>query len=61
MLAELLWRAPELLRSHPGQLSTGQQIQKADVYSFAIMLEEIALRGGPYEEYCDVMDTQGQH
>ena len=39
---ELLWRAPELLRQ-----STGSFI-KGDVYSFGIMLYEIALRSGPY-------------
>jgi atrial natriuretic peptide receptor A len=44
---ELLWVAPELLpmTSYPGSPST----QKGDVYSFAIILEEIVVRGGPYE------------
>jgi len=44
---ELLWVAPELLPITviPGTPST----QKGDVYSFAIILEEIVVRGGPYE------------
>ncbi|XP_070492916.1 atrial natriuretic peptide receptor 1 isoform X2 [Chironomus tepperi] len=44
---KLLWVAPELLPITviPGTPST----QKGDVYSFAIILEEIVVRGGPYE------------
>ena len=46
-VAELLWVAPELipLTVTPGSVAT----QKGDVYSFAIILEEIVSRGGPYE------------
>jgi len=42
-----LWIAPELLPLTvlPGTPGT----QKGDVYSFAIILEEIVVRGGPYE------------
>ncbi|RZF32953.1 hypothetical protein LSTR_LSTR000823 [Laodelphax striatellus] len=44
---KLLWIAPELLSETtvPGNPST----QKGDVYSFAIILEEIVVRGGPFE------------
>ncbi|XP_012220390.1 atrial natriuretic peptide receptor 1 isoform X3 [Linepithema humile] len=44
---KLLWIAPELLSLTvtPGSAAT----QKGDVYSFAIILEEIVVRGGPYE------------
>ncbi|XP_020289738.1 atrial natriuretic peptide receptor 1 isoform X2 [Pseudomyrmex gracilis] len=44
---KLLWIAPELLplTITPGSAAT----QKGDVYSFAIILEEIVVCGGPYE------------
>lgn len=59
-LADLLWTAPELLRER--QLrpsSSGSQkrsepylktlnLQKCDVYSFAIILQEFHTRRGPY-------------
>ena len=51
----LLWTAPELLRE---QKRIGYMhvpgTQKGDVYSFAIVVHEIAFRGGPFlieEEY----------
>ncbi|OWA52552.1 Atrial natriuretic peptide receptor 2 [Hypsibius exemplaris] len=42
--ARLLWRAPELLRK---PVLGGSQ--KGDVYSFAILLQQIILRSAPYE------------
>nr|CAD7400716.1 unnamed protein product [Timema poppensis] len=45
ILKRLLWRAPELLR-HPAAPARGTQ--KADVYSFAIVLYEIVGRAGPW-------------
>lgn len=47
LFTELLWIAPEILPLTviPGTPAT----QKGDVYSFAIVLEEIVVRGGPYE------------
>ena len=42
---ELLYKPPEFLRNPVGYLT-----QKGDVYSFGIILEEIVLRGGPFEE-----------
>lgn len=55
-LAELLWIAPELLplTVTPGSAAT----QKGDVYSFAIILEEIVVRGGPYEVTRTFMTAQ---
>eukprot|EP00063_Salmo_salar_P010100 XP_013984935.1 PREDICTED: retinal guanylyl cyclase 2-like isoform X1 [Salmo salar] len=42
---ELLWTAPEILRGpHPGLCGT----QLGDVYSFAIIMQEVVLRGPPF-------------
>ncbi|OQV12260.1 Atrial natriuretic peptide receptor 1 [Hypsibius exemplaris] len=41
----LLWRAPELLR----QIMPAKGTQRGDVYSFAIVLQQIILRSGPFE------------
>ena len=45
LFLEQLWTAPELLRS-PDSFPRGTQ--KADVYSYGIMLQEILLRTVPY-------------
>jgi hypothetical protein len=42
---DLLWTAPELLRS-PSLLKTGTQ--PADVYSFGIIMQEVVVRGEPF-------------
>ncbi|XP_061485718.1 retinal guanylyl cyclase 2 [Rhineura floridana] len=42
---ELLWTAPELLRN-PAMFTKGTL--RGDVYSFAIILQEVVLRGAPY-------------
>lgn len=57
MLAELLWIAPELLSMTmaPGTICT----QKGDVYSFGIILEEIVVRGGPYQTVREFLETKG--
>ncbi|XP_055349485.1 atrial natriuretic peptide receptor 1-like [Paramacrobiotus metropolitanus] len=44
-LTKLLWRAPELLR----QAMPPKGTQKGDVYSFAIIIQQIILRSGPFE------------
>ena len=45
MLVELLWTAPEILRSE--ELIGGTH--KADVYSFAIIMQEVILRSYPFD------------
>lgn len=57
IILELLWVAPELipLTVIPGTPAT----QKGDVYSFAIILEEIIVRGGPFEAARQFLDPQG--
>ena len=48
--------APELLRSETKSEST----QKADVYAFGIILEEIVMRGGPYDTARAFMEPRGK-
>lgn len=53
----MLWVAPELLPLTviPGIPAT----QKGDVYSFAIILEEIIVRGGPFIAARQYLEPQG--
>lgn len=53
----MLWVAPELLPLTviPGTPAT----QKGDVYSFGIILEEIIVRGGPYEAARQFLEAHG--
>jgi len=53
-----LWVAPELLSEQTNSLIPATQ--KGDVYSFAIVLEEIVVRGGPYEFVKNDLTTQGK-
>lgn len=52
----MLWVAPELLPLTviPGSPAT----QKGDVYSFGIILEEIIVRGGPFQAARQFLDCQ---
>ncbi|XP_056426099.1 retinal guanylyl cyclase 1 [Hyla sarda] len=45
MPEDLLWTAPELLRD---QLSCSRGTYRGDVYSFAIIMQEVIIRGTPY-------------
>lgn len=49
-----LWTAPELLRMNARPVNGTQQ---ADVYSFAIILQEIMFRAEPY--FIDIDAPQG--
>ena len=49
-----LWTAPELLRMTTRPING---TQKADVYSFAIILQEIMFRAAPY--FIDIEQPQG--
>ncbi len=55
-IVELLWRAPELLRNPIPARGT----QKGDVYAFGIILEEIMLRGGPYDTARATLSPRGK-
>lgn len=54
---EMLWTAPELVTGsvYPGAVAS----LKGDVYSFAIILEEIVLRGGPFHHYTPSLSNRG--
>lgn len=53
----MLWTAPELVAGsvYPGAVAS----LKGDVYSFAIILEEIVLRAGPFHFYTSTMTYRG--
>ncbi|KAL3842511.1 hypothetical protein ACJMK2_020515 [Sinanodonta woodiana] len=51
---DLLWKAPEFLKGEDS--SDGSP--KGDVYSFAIIIEEVALRNGPYSAYTEYMEVK---
>lgn len=56
-LAERLWMAPELLRM---EAPPPQGTQKGDVYSFGIILQEVALRLGAFYLEGDPLSPKGQ-
>ncbi|OQV13654.1 Atrial natriuretic peptide receptor 1 [Hypsibius exemplaris] len=51
-----LWRAPELLRT----VMPPQGTQRGDVYSFAIVLQQIILRSGPFELPSEPLEISNQ-
>lgn len=60
LLPDLLWTAPEHLRTEYDEPFLGTQ--KGDVYSFAIVVQEILYREGPFylgNEY-SAMDPSGE-
>ena len=57
MIPELLWTAPEILRKS-SDIRLGYS-QKGDVYSFAIILQEICTRSEPYSE--NDLDVNGKY
>ena len=52
---DMLWKAPEILRS-PSLNGKGTQL--GDVYSFAIILQEMHTRKGPYSHNFE--ETKGK-
>lgn len=54
--AERLWMAPELLRM---ECPPPQGTQKGDVYSFGIILQEVALRRGAFYLEGDPLSPKG--
>ena len=58
MIPELMWTAPELLRSLDKEGRVTKATQEADIYAGAIILKEIFLRNGPYTEQ-DYMMPEG--
>ena len=53
-----LWTAPELLRMTTRPING---TQKADVYSFAIILQEIVFRAAPYFIDINQPQSMGRH
>ncbi|XP_021348353.1 atrial natriuretic peptide receptor 1-like [Mizuhopecten yessoensis] len=47
---KLLWTAPEILRTYNNTLHCPVTYQKGDTYSFGVILQEIVLRGCPFDE-----------
>ena len=55
VFSDQLWTAPELLRQSGWSSGT----QKGDIYSFAIILQEIIVRGLPFE--FNEQDSEGMY
>ena len=48
---ELLWQAPELLKSTSTDDKDENKSKEGDIYSFGIILSEIITREDPYADY----------
>lgn len=58
-LLDKLWEAPEILRQSKKEHST-HEMQKADVYSFAIVMFEICGRLGPFGTFHNELDNESK-
>jgi len=54
----MLWTAPELLRL---QQAPPYGTNRGDIYSFAIILQEMFLADQPYAEDLNVFEQAGKH
>ena len=57
LLLDKLWEAPEVLRQSIDFTQT-YNLQKADVYSFAIVMFEICGRLGPFGTFHNELDNE---
>ena len=51
---ELLWTAPEQIRN-----STKKLTKEGDIYAIGIIMQEVVLRGPPFEQEYTDNDTKG--
>lgn len=57
IISEFLWKAPELLRM---PVCPPEGTQKGDIYSFGIILQEIAIREEPFYPFRSTMTVAGE-
>ena len=53
----MMWTAPELMRM--GKDAPTRGTQKGDVYSFAIICQELVTRSGPFDMACYHTEPKG--
>jgi len=58
-ISDMLWTAPELLRIPPEEQPM-YGTREGDVYSFGIIMQEIALRDEPYATQLSTFEPEGQ-
>lgn len=54
----MLWTAPELLRTSPEDLPM-YGTKEGDIYSFGIIMQEVALRDEPYATLLATLEAEG--